>query len=586
MLFGPTNTPGLVLTGIFLDPITGPFAMSRPVATLRQTDNNHIIEINDSVTEDVYSQNELDARYAQLGWPSLSRLPSKPGDVSSFGDQPTIGAEIWASRRFMVQRVSVNVAPEDLRPVEPFVEAIEEALGQETRVLQLKAFQKVFAVWGEVIPLNMVAGASLAVTGTLSAGTQLPDGAPPNSPPGDRPYNLSDIIDRHLSTSRTFIRKLESRVQGGFSEALLNEGYEGWLKSVAENPASWTVVKVHRVVPITDILGDKLRRSVEQVFGNSLVYRSPSVGAPHGSGFECDTKVLRAIERIKVWYSDSRIRDISIKYVGGAVSGPYSFGTLNPQSQSDDFILGSGEYITDVFVWYHVDGWIAGLQFFKTSLECSPIYGIKDRELITTHPPVLLSGNGNALLGFSGTFYSDSICQVKAVWRRDITVGRYRHTQTSFTGALHGFVFNDLQHLADPATSRIAEITARTENSLANLSTTYVSISGGAIVRSETPARGTDRGPLQTMILEDDEYIIRQALYFTAIVIPFTYTFNAEEHPPFGTDKGDVTFDFKAPKNIDGKDMVLHYMAGKACGCVHSILFVWADKPLQATDIQ
>ncbi|ELU43006.1 hypothetical protein AG1IA_02966 [Rhizoctonia solani AG-1 IA] len=560
MLFGPTNTPGLVLTGIFLDPITGPFAMSRPVATLRQTDNNHIIEINDSVTEDIYSQNELDARYAQLGWPSLSRLPSKPGDISSFGDQPTIGAEIWASRRFMVQRVSVNVAPEDLRPVEPFVEAIEEALGQETRVLQLKALQKVFA--------NMVAGASLAVTGTLSAGTQLPDGAPPNSPPGDRPYNLSDIIDRHLSTSRTFVRKLESRVQGGFSEALLNEGYEGWLKSVAgrprmqENPATWTVVKVHRVVPITDILGDKLRRSVEQVFGSSLVYRSPGVGAPHGSGFECDTKVLRAIERIKVWYSDSRIRDISIKYVGGAVSGPYSFGTLNPQSQSDDFILGSGEYITDVFVWYHVDGWIAGPRADHHSPPCSPerqwerTFRILWYILFGFHMP----GQSKRIQEWIFWAVIERALLRQAVWRRDITVGRYRHTQTSFTGALHGFVFNDLQHLADPATSRIAEITARAENSLANLCTTYVSISGGAIVRSETPARGTDRGPLQTMILEDDEYIIGV--------------------------RGNVTFDFKAPKNIDGKDMVLHYMAGKACGCVHSILFVWADKSLQATDIQ
>ncbi|CAE6467202.1 unnamed protein product [Rhizoctonia solani] len=574
------------LTGVYLDPVTGPFLMSRPVAILRQPDTDKITEINDSVTEDVYSHNELDARYAQLGWPSLSRLPNKPGDALTLEDQPVFGTETWASRRFMVQRVTVNLAPEDLRPVEPFVEAIEDALGQETRVSQIKALQKVFKTWGEVIPLNMVAGAFLATTGTLGNGATLPDSAPPsNSPVGGGPYNLSDIVDRHLGTSRTFVRRLESRVQGGFSETLLNEGYQGWLKSVTDNPASWRVVKVHRVVPITDILGDKLRKRVEQIFGNSLIYRSPSVGAPHGRGFECNVNSLRAIERITIWYSDSRIRDICIKYVGGDSSGPYSFGLSNPQSQSDTFVLASGEHITDMFVWHHVDGWIAGLQFFKSSLECSPIYGIGDRELISTHAPVLLSGNGNALLGLSGTFYPDCICQVKAVWRGDVTVSRYRHTQTSFTGALHGFVFNDLQHLADPATSRIVEVTARAESSLANLRTTYVSISGGALVRSETPARGTDLGPLQTMVLEDDEYIIGvRGSHNHMWMHQIQFTTNKKEHPPFGTDKGEVTFDFKAPKSIDGKDMVLHYMAGKFGGCVHSILFVWAEKPLQTTD--
>ncbi|CCO34941.1 hypothetical protein BN14_09052 [Rhizoctonia solani AG-1 IB] len=510
------------LTGVLLDPVTGPFAMSRPVAVLRQTDTNKFTEINESVTEDIYSHNELDARYAQAGWPSPSGLPNKPGDVSILGDQPVIGSEIWASRRFMVQRVSVNLAPEDLRPVEPFVEAIEEALGQESRVSQIKAFKKVFATWGEVIPMNMVAGAFLATTGTLENGATLPDSAPPsNTPIGDRPYNLSDIVDRHLGTPRTFVRRLESRVQGGFSETLLNEGYEGWLKSVTENPTSWRVVKVNRVIPITDILSDKLRNMVERVFGDSLIYRSPSVG----------------------------------------------------------------EYITDMFVWHHVDGWIAGLQFFKSSLECSPIYGIRDRELISTHAPVLLSGNGNALLGLSGTFYPDCICQIKAVWRGDVTINRYRHTLTSFTGALHGFVFNDLQHLADPATSRIVEITARAEGSLANLRTTYVSVSGGALVRSETPARGTDLGPLRSMVLEDDEYIIQvRGSHNHTWMHQIQFITNKKEYPPFGSDKGDVTFEFKAPKTIDGKDMVLHYMAGKVGGCVHSILFVWAEKPLQATD--
>ncbi|KAG8738215.1 hypothetical protein FRC11_001554, partial [Ceratobasidium sp. 423] len=189
------------LTGVFLDPTTGPFTLSRPVAVLRDSDTDKITEINESVTEDIYPETELDAHHAVLGWPSPDRLPSKPGDVTALGDQRTLGTGTWASRRFMIQRVAVNLAPEDLRPVEPFVDAIETALSKETHVLQIRALQRVFATWGEVIPLNMVAGASLAVAGTIEDGTVLPDGIhPSNVPLEDPPYNLTDLVDQRLST--------------------------------------------------------------------------------------------------------------------------------------------------------------------------------------------------------------------------------------------------------------------------------------------------------------------------------------------------------------------------------------------------
>ncbi|CAE6495997.1 unnamed protein product [Rhizoctonia solani] len=339
----PPNREGIpFLMGVFLDPITGPLTLSRPAAILRRSGTNKTTEIDESVTEDSYSQNELDAHHAQLGWPSPNRLPTKPGDASALGGQRTLGTETWASRRFMVQRVTVNISPEDLRPVESFVDAVEAALCQVTNVLQIQALEKVFATWGHVIPLNMVAGACLAVTGALGTGTALPRGIPPSSPPGNPPYNLADVIDRHLGTTNCFGRRLESRVQGGFSEALLNGGYAGWLSSVIENPSSWTVIKVHRVVPITDILDNKLRTQIEQLYTTTFIHRSPAVGTPHGLGFDSTVHGLRTIERIKIWFSDSRIRDISVTYVGGAVTGPYAFGIKNPESQSDVFVLVSG----------------------------------------------------------------------------------------------------------------------------------------------------------------------------------------------------------------------------------------------------
>lgn len=66
----------------------------------------------------------------------------------------------------------------------------------------------------------------------------------------------------------------------------------------------------------------------------------------------------------------------------------------------------------------------------------------------------------------------------------------------------------------------------------------------------------------------------------------FTDVIGVGEHSPFGADKGNVSFSIDAPKTIDGKDMVLHYMAGKHQGCVHSVLFVWAEMPLSSKDVR
>ncbi|CAE6469192.1 unnamed protein product [Rhizoctonia solani] len=578
-------TPDLVLTGVFLDPTAGPVTTNRQVAALKQSNTDGIIEVNESVTEDIYSQNALDAHYAQLGWPSPDKLPSKPWDVLTRGAQRTLETETWVTRRFMVQRVAINISPRDLCAVKPFVKEVEAALGKGTDSLRLQALREVFETWGEIIPVNLVAGAILSVTGTLIDGRSLSDDIPPTNPPSEnRPYNLTEIVDRQLGIARIFEKRLESRVQGGSSEALLNEGYAGWLKSVAESPARWRVIKVYRTIPITDILSDQLRERVEKLYTDSLIYRSPSVGAPQGFGFQGATGGLRDIERITIWFTDRRVQDVSVTYTGGVVAGPYSFGIKNPKSQSDHILLAPGEYVTDLFVWHHFDGWIAGIQFVKNNLECSPIYGIRDRDSFHTHPPALLSGNGNALLGISGTYNSDNICQVKAVWRSDVIMRRKRHTQTSFAGGHGGYVFNDLQYLADPATSRIVHITARADGGLANLKTTYVSVSGGSLVCSEPPPRGSDTGPMKTMTLEEGEYIIGvRGSHNHGHIHQIQFVTNKKEHPVFGSDKGIASFSFDAPKTIDGKDMVLHYMAGKSGGCVHSLLFVWAGMPLHTT---
>ncbi|KDN35542.1 hypothetical protein RSAG8_11499, partial [Rhizoctonia solani AG-8 WAC10335] len=228
-----------------------------------------------------------------------------------------------------------------------------------------------------------------------------------------------------------------------------------------------------------------------------------------------------------------------------------------------------------------------GVQFVKNHPGLSPIYGIRTTDNITSRPPVLLSGNGNALLGISGAYTADGLSQLQAVWRSDVVIRRQRHTQTSCIGGQAGYVFNDLQYLADPATARIAQITARAgTNGVSKFQTTYVSISGGALVRSETPPRGADDGRLITMTLEEGEYIIGvRGDHNNHGIQRIQFVTNRKTHSAFGADTGDIAFSFDAPKTSDGRDMVLHYMAGKSRGWLDAVLFVWAEMPLRTAGV-
>lgn len=82
-------------------------------------------------------KNELDAQNTRLGWPPLSKLPERPWSILTPRDQRPLKTEIWA----------INISPRDLRPVEPLVEAIKEALSHQTNAPRIKALREVFITW-------------------------------------------------------------------------------------------------------------------------------------------------------------------------------------------------------------------------------------------------------------------------------------------------------------------------------------------------------------------------------------------------------------------------------------------------------
>ncbi|CAE6435675.1 unnamed protein product [Rhizoctonia solani] len=204
----------LVLTGVYFDASTGPVAASCPAVVINSSSTERIRPVSESVIEDIYPENELDAHHARLGWPSLSKLPERPWSILTPRDQRPLKTEIWASRRFMMQKWTMNISPRDLSPVEPLVEAVKDALGQRTNALRIRALREVFITWGEMIPVNVVVGACLVATGTLNNATTLPDsGTSSKSSSKENQGNLVDVVDRHLGTMRCFARRLETRVQ-------------------------------------------------------------------------------------------------------------------------------------------------------------------------------------------------------------------------------------------------------------------------------------------------------------------------------------------------------------------------------------
>ncbi|KAH7332710.1 hypothetical protein B0J17DRAFT_678505 [Rhizoctonia solani] len=316
-----------LLTGVYFDASTGPITASCPAVVSNTPSTERVRAMNESALEDIYPENELDAQNTRLGWPPLSKLPERPWSILTPRDQRPLKTEIWA----------INISPRDLRH-------------HQTNAPRIKALREVFITW-----YNVVVGASLVSTGTLNDVTTLPDSS--NSPRHslkENNINLAEVVDQHLGTTRCFARRLETRVQGGSSDTLLTQGYEAWLQSITET-TSWRIVRVNHAIPITDILNHQLRDRIDKLFMNSIILRSPAVGELQAFGFDGATNGLRNIERVTIWFSDARIRDISFKYAGGAVNGPYFYGLSNPLSQSDAFVLSCGEYVTDVFVWQHLD---------------------------------------------------------------------------------------------------------------------------------------------------------------------------------------------------------------------------------------
>ncbi|CUA67971.1 type VI secretion system protein ImpL [Rhizoctonia solani] len=495
------------LCGVTFNGPNRPYKCSRQVSRVRSNAFYVIPGCQDVSSEELYPANELDARHMHMGWPDPSALPARPWDNTYQDANTTSGTRNWVSRRMIVHRWTISLRKEDMVPVEGFVQAVEAALDEPSTAAQMEALLWVFAAWGEMIPLAVIVGASLAATGTLGSGQTLVGDSATFRPPNRGP-DVMQMIDHSLDITGNFERRFESRIQGGCPEVFSSSGFNAWLSGAVNNSSSttWEVVKVHNAIPITDILPKPLRQKSNRLFSYAtMITRSPAIGMPIPFNFDGASLGVKDIKQINLWYTASMVRDISVVYTDGAVAGPYGLGRTPTNKITDSFVLTPGEFITHVFTWWNGNA-VETIQFITNNSLVSPRYGDRD----DTGEPVVSTGGGNGLLGFAGSTSTDRLLQVQAVWRSDVKAEYFRKVQMSTVNASGGLVFNDAEFLGDLATARISQIRFRNIlQPIAGFQVTYTSKCGGAMVHQETPIRGTDTGTRDVWTLAEDEYIIK-----------------------------------------------------------------------------
>ncbi|CUA67972.1 hypothetical protein RSOLAG22IIIB_07655 [Rhizoctonia solani] len=357
------------LRGVSFNGPNGPYKCSRQVCRVPPNAVYSVQACKDISNEELYPANEIDAAYVHMGWPVPSALPARPWEVMNPVPKATSGQSNWISRRMVVHKWTVSLRKEDLAPVEDFAKAVYETFKEPSVVDQIEALRGVFAAWGEMVPIAAVIGCSLAATGTLGSKQTLT---------GD---------------SATFRPSDRGPDQGGYPELFSASGFNAWLTSAVntDNAVTWEVQRICRLFS-----------------PSNMILRSPAVGSQISFGFDGAALGVKDIKQINVWQNGAVVQDISIVYIDGSVTGPYGFGLTPTNRMSDSFVLGRGEFITDVFVWAIPSG-INAMQFAKNTCQLSPRYGIQNG----AGDPSISNAGGNALLGLSGSCNTTSVLQIQ-----------------------------------------------------------------------------------------------------------------------------------------------------------------------------
>ncbi|KDN36069.1 hypothetical protein RSAG8_11091, partial [Rhizoctonia solani AG-8 WAC10335] len=390
------------LRGIRVDSNDGPQNLTRRVAEFVGDAPPLVQEINDFVTESITTKTERETNYIHSGWSIAAASTISPWISSRIAANNQPDAEgTWITRRTLVQRFRVRVSPEDLVPIQEFKAEMETALNRPTIFQQFEAVYRALHKWGDVVPLEVEMGASLAFTDHEANMSQLPTTA-------------WWFDTRYLATIRT-----ARTTRQAWRHRLCGLGGQYMAKT---NHISSTLAP------------DKDKNSNE--YNPTAPSRGP--GPAFAATHDDTHHAAKTISGVTIYTSDY-IRTVKFDYADKSKSNKHEGS--ESQGSEHKMVLTDGEYITEIFVWKH--DWIDGVQFVTNFGRCSPHFG----GLWGT--PTVWRNKGGVLAGIISLIKQHSYGRLfrdfQGIWRYDAvdTVPKEEDVFSDYFGSQAGKPFND-----------------------------------------------------------------------------------------------------------------------------------------------
>ncbi|KAG8724806.1 hypothetical protein FRC09_013992, partial [Ceratobasidium sp. 395] len=364
--------------GICVDGNDGPRRSTKVIAKHKISGQHHaaawIEEKSEIISENLETETIRDSNYVHQGWSAAAAVTVTPWAASRIDRQPQANKSgQWTTKRTIVQRLTLNIPPEDISPTQAFETDVQAALGKRTALEKFKALNKVFEL-----------GALLAISDTDANFTQL---LASNSS-----FRLEDLST--YKTSRVNIR--------GGDITVSPDNIVEWL-SRGVHPFGWAQARIIRVIPTTDLLGSDLKAEIEALYSGILSYY-PSIiegNSIGGGSFDGTPLALKSIKSIVV-HAGSLIDSLATSFSDGTTSDRYG----GSGGLKQVFCLRPDEFIIEVVVWTNEET-TCGIQFVTNQGRISPHYG-GDGGM-----PSVLYCDGGALAAFAGKVKKNMVYRVQ-----------------------------------------------------------------------------------------------------------------------------------------------------------------------------
>ncbi|CAE6457081.1 unnamed protein product [Rhizoctonia solani] len=555
------------LRGFRTDDISGPRISPYQVASYEDESYPTIEEENNLSAEIIVAGTKREANYAHRGWSIDASTVTCPWTYSRFAARNQHNAEgTWYTRLIKTRRLKVEVLLTALAPAPRFEAEIKAALDQSTLFEKFQAIYRVLEHWGDVVPLEIEVGSSIALTGDRMSYVQ--------------PSELDEINPRNISARLSNLKNVAATITG----ANLGRTYDQWAtdQRYSTGPAKtdqWERITVNRVAPTIALLCSDLQARLSALYAQRLSYVPlKEVGAIGWNyrTYDDNKHTLRTISNIKIRSSDF-IELLSITYSDGVTSNSHGGG--GHVGTEYEFALGVGEHIAEMFIWVEGD-WLHGLQFITTTGRFSPQYGAH------YGAPTIARCQGCVLVGFLGQTklhpkYSEMFSGIQGIWRRDLIpkVPKEDDVYSEYFGDKNrsGRPFNDRVLVGNSKSIYISSIQVGWGDLIDSIRVTFTNKEDARDPKLSATRHGGPGGHLYQFVLEDGEYIVS---------VSGKHEVNCITQLCFGTNRGRTSqvlgggkgqpFSSSAPLDNDENYFRLQYICGKSNeASLTGIMFVW-----------